>query len=114
MTVDYTEDTAVFTWEAKNRGSREAFFVTTLDAMAALEEIQVSMLVDGKERDLNPLHIEYPEYDGRETKLMRGKLEQQTMTLSYTMTAIPSDADLELDAFDDEVSEELKVLGYME
>ena len=25
MTVDYTEDTAVFTWEAKSRGSREAF-----------------------------------------------------------------------------------------
>ena len=69
MTVDYTEDTAVFTWEAKNRGSREAFFVTTLDAMAALEDLQASLLVDGKERDLNPLHIEYPEYDGRETKL---------------------------------------------
>ena len=30
------------------------------------------------------------------------------------MTPIPSDEDLELDAFDDEVSEELKVLGYME
>ena len=72
------------------------------------------MLVDGKERDLTALHIEYPEYDGRETKLMRGKLGQQTMTLSYTMTPIPSDEDLELDAFDDEVSEELKVLGYME
>ena len=114
MTVDYTEDTAVFTWEAKSRGSREAFFVTNLDVMTALAELQVSMLVDGKERDLNPLHIEYPEYDGRETKLMRGKLEQQTMTLSYTMTPIPSDEDLELDAFDDEVSEELKVLGYME
>lgn len=114
MTVDYTDDTAVFTWEAKNRGSREAFFVTTVDAMTALDEIHISMLVDGKERDLNPLHIEYPEYDGRETKLMRGKLEQQTMTLSYTMTPIPSDEDLELDAFDDEVSEELKVLGYME
>ena len=114
MTVDYTEDTAVFTWEAKNRGSREAFFVTTVDAMTALENLQVSMLVDGKERDLTALHIEYPEYDGRETKLMRGKLGQQTMTLSFTMTPIPSDEDLELDAFDDEVSEELKVLGYME
>lgn len=114
MTVDYTEDTAVFTWEANNRGSREAFFVTTVEAMTALEELQISMIVDGKERDLTALHIEYPEYDGRETKLMRGKLGQQTMTLSYTMTPIPSDEDLELDAFDDEVSEELKVLGYME
>ena len=27
---------------------------------------------------------------------------------------IPSEEDLELDAFDDEVSEELKILGYME
>ncbi len=114
MTVDYTEDTAVFTWEAKNRGSREAFFVTTVDAMSALEDVHISMLVDGKERDLTALHIEYPEYDGRETKLMRGKLAQQTMTLSYSITPIPSDEDLELDAFDDEVSEELKVLGYME
>ena len=114
MTVDYTEDTAVFTWEANNRGSREAFFVTTVEAVTALDELHISMLVDGNERDLTALHIEYPEYDGRETKLMRGKLGQQTITLSYTMTPIPSDEDLELDAFDDEVSEELKVLGYME
>ena len=114
MTVDYTDDTAVFTWDAKNRGAREAFFVTTLDAMSALDELQITMLVNGKERDLNALHIEYPEYDGRESKLMRGKLEQQTMTLSYSVVPIPSDEDLELDAFDDEVSEELKVLGYME
>ena len=114
MTVDYTDDTAVFTWDAKNRGSREAFFVTTSDAMDALQEIQITMLVNGKEQDLTALHIEYPEYDGRETKLMRSKFAQQTMTLSYSMTPIPSDEDLELDAFDDEVSEELKVLGYME
>lgn len=114
MTVDYTDDTAVFTWDVKNRGSREAFFVTTSDAMDALNEIQITMLVNGKEQDLTALHIEYPEYDGRETKLMRGKFAQQIMTLSYSMTPIPSDEDLELDAFDDEVSEELKVLGYME
>ena len=82
--------------------------------MDALQEIQITMLINGKEQDLTALHIEYPEYDGRETKLMRSKFAQQTMTLSYSMTPIPSDEDLELDAFDDEVSEELKVLGYME
>ena len=73
MTVDYTDDTAVFTWEANNRGSREAFFVTMLvhDAMAALEDLQVSLLVDGKERGLNPLHIEYPNMMDVKTKLMR-------------------------------------------
>ena len=114
MTVDYTEDTAVFTWDADNRGSREAFFMTTADAITALDDMHVSIMVEGEERDLNSLHIEYPAYNGEFTKLQRGRLSQQTVTLSYAMLPIPSDEDLELDAFDDEVSEELKVLGYME
>ena len=77
MTVDYTDDTAVFTWEAKIE-DREKPFSYLMRWQHS--KIQVSLLVDGKERDLNPLHIEYLEHDGRETKLMCGKLEQQTMT----------------------------------
>lgn len=114
MTVDYTEDTAVFTWDANNRGSREAFIMPTIDAAQALQDIHVSILVGDEERDLNSLHIDYPDYDGDYIKLQRGRLAQQTLTLSYAMLPVPSDEDLELDAFDDEVSEELKVLGYME
>ncbi len=114
MTVDYTEDTAVFTWEENNRGVREAFIVPVKDAHTALQEIHISILVEGNETDLNPLHIEFPEYSGRTIKLLRGRQAQQTAIVSYAMIPIPSEEDLELDAFDDEVSEELKVLGYME
>ena len=103
----------MFTWDS-NRGGREAFIMPSIDALEALQDIQVSIMVGDEERDLNSLHIEYPEYAGDFTKLQRGRLAQQTLTLSYAMLPIPSDEDLELDAFDDEVSEELKVLGYME
>ena len=55
-----------------------------------------------------------PPYTGQNAPLAKARLDGHTAYISYMYLPIPSKEDLELDAFDDEVSEELKILGYME
>ena len=114
MDVDNTENTVVFTWHAKNRGEREGFIIPVAPALIAMQDLHAYMLIGSEKKELSPLHLDFPEYDGSATKLLKGNIGSHSVTMSYNVTAIPSDADLELDAFDDEVSEELKILGYME
>ena len=84
------------------------------NALDALSTATFTLMLDNEKYPLEALHVEYPEYDGHEIKLVQRSQGSYTMTISYMVTPIPSQEDLELNAFDDEVSEELKVLGYME
>lgn len=115
LTVDKTDDTVVFTWSEKSSGSREAFFVPKGDPQVVFQDFVMELMVEGKRVPFTPTNIsETPFYQGENIILGKARLGGHSATISYMYLPIPSKEDLELDAFDDEVSEELKILGYME
>ena len=46
--------------------------------------------------------------------LMTAKVGSRTATLTYTFAPLPPEGYQDIDAFDDEVSAELKALGYLD
>ena len=114
LTVDKTDDTVVFTWSEKSSGSREAFFVPKGDPQKIYSDLLLELMVDGKRVPFTSTNISTPPYQGERLTLGKARLDGHSAYISYMYLPIPSKEDLELDAFDDEVSEELKILGYME
>jgi len=114
LSVDSTDDTAVFTWDRKNKTSREAFVVVQGNAADIFSSMTAQLMIDGETVDFQNKLLSTPRYDGRETILSKVLFKSHKATISYAFLPIPDAKDLELDAFDDEVSEELKILGYME
>jgi arylsulfatase A-like enzyme len=114
MEIEYTEDTAVFTWNGGSSGSREAFIVPQGNTLEALNSIEAYLMIDGKKEPFKTMQFEIPPYNSKEKKIMRSAIDGRTSYITYMMMPIPAEDDQTLNAFDDEVSEELKILGYVE
>lgn len=115
LTVDKTDDTVVFTWSEKSSGSREAFFVPKGDPQKIFSGLVIELMIDGERIPFTFTNLQgTPSYNGQNITLAKARFEGHSAYISYMYVPIPSQEDLELDAFDDEVSEELKILGYME
>ena len=74
----------------------------------------MELMIDGKKLPFTPSMSNIPPYEGQEMTLAKVKLLSHSAYISYMVVPIPSKENLELDAFDNEVSEELKILGYIE
>ncbi len=114
MTLDYTDDTAVFVWEGKNTGMREAFIVPEGDMAQALSQMQAFLIIGDEKTSFTQINSTIPTFESRAKKLFRSSNHGRVSYITYMVMPIPNENDQEIDAFDDEVSEELKILGYVE
>ena len=114
LSIDKTDDTVVFTWSKDSSGSREAFLVPNGDPQEVFKDLTMELMIDGKKLPFTPSMSNIPPYEGQEMTLAKVKLLSHSAYISYMVVPIPSKENLELDAFDNEVSEELKILGYIE
>jgi hypothetical protein len=74
----------------------------------------MELMINGKKLPFTPAMPNIPPYEGQDMTLAKAKMFSHSAYISYMVLPIPSKEDLELDAFDNEVSEELKILGYIE
>ena len=104
------------TWKSGGRTSREIFLVPEGDVETALNEMEVSLKVGATTKDfVRSESVSWPpifKMDGR--TLMSTKISGRSATLTYTMAPLPPEDYEDIDAFDDEVSAELKALGYID
>ena len=118
-----SEDSTQFEakWYSKQSRKREVFFVPNIppqDFIRGLsdEESGIKMNISTTKKDAVPAKQKYNNllnWPYRKA-LYKASVGGTTVTLSYAVMPLPK-ADAEsLDAFDDEVSAELKVLGYVE
>ena len=119
MELDTTDDTAAFVWIGKNLSNREAFIVPNGDIKEALRAMEAYLIIDGERQPFTPIqgatpNGQIPTYNGTEQKLFRSSNKGRFAYINYAIMPIPNADDQELNAFDDEVSEELKILGYVE
>ena len=108
-------------WYSKQSRKREVFFVPNMppqDFIRGLsdENSGIEMNISTTKKDAVPAKQKYNNllnWPYRKA-LYKASVGGTTVTLSYAVMPLPK-ADAEsLDAFDDEVSAELKVLGYVE
>ena len=107
-------------WYSKQSRKREVFFVPNIPPQEFIrglsdEESGIQMTIStkkrfcgAKQRYNNLLTWPYRK------ALYKASVGGTTVTLSYAVMPLPKADDESLDAFDDEVSAELKVLGYVE
>ena len=105
----------------KQSRKREVFFVPNMppqDFIRSLskEDSGVSMNIYTSKKKQTPAKQKYNnllEWPYRKA-LYKASIAGTSVTLSYAVMPLPKADDETLDAFDDEVSAELKVLGYVE
>ncbi|MGC6509523.1 MAG: sulfatase [Myxococcota bacterium] len=116
MSLQFQDNALSATWEKSPRTSREIFFVPEGDIQESLNEFKASLSIGNTVKDLVPnANLSWPpplKLNGK--SLMTAKVGSRTATLTYTFAPLPPEGYQDIDAFDDEVSAELKALGYLD
>jgi hypothetical protein len=94
-------------------GTREVFFAPVADVQD-FEDLTLSVVRGAPDNSIGvaPALVGSVKPDGTAKSLIRGRLGNRSFTVTFGSSPIPR-ADEELEAFDDEVSEALKALGYV-
>jgi arylsulfatase A-like enzyme len=94
-------------------GSREVFFAPLADVQD-FEDLTLSVVRGAPDNSIGvaPALVGLVKPDGTAKSLIRGRLGNRSFTVTFASSPVPR-ADEELEAFDDEVSEALKALGYV-
>jgi hypothetical protein len=111
--LEQTEDGLTGRWYGRQGGQREVFLIPKGPLGEALAGLSFRMRIAGDSAEAkSKVPLEWPPPERK--SLFTAKLAGRTAYLTYAVVPLPMDDAEELIAIDEEVSEELKVLGYVE
>jgi hypothetical protein len=116
LKLQVEEDTLSSTWESGARTSREIFIAPDGEIEDFLNQAEITLRIGTKRKVLlAPEDIIWPQefkLDGQ--TILSAKIGSREASVSYTVSPLPPEGYEDIDAFDSEVSEELKALGYLD